>query len=96
MISAWMKEFCIQVLVKEPVPVESKKAGSVEDTLLLLDMLKTMKNKDKEEEKVRFNMDHININVNISLHNSYIMEYLLLQTQSCLEPHLGSKSSRRY
>jgi len=43
----------IKVLVKEPVPVESKKAGSVEDTLLLLDMLKTMKNKDQEEEKAK-------------------------------------------
>jgi hypothetical protein len=31
------------LLVKDPVPAESKKAGSVEDTLLLLDMLKNMK-----------------------------------------------------
>ena len=34
------------------MPAESKKAGSVEDTLLLLDMLKNMKQKDKEAEKV--------------------------------------------
>ena len=38
--------------MKDPVPAESKKAGSVEDTLLLLDMLKNMKQKDKEAEKV--------------------------------------------
>ena len=36
------------------MPAESKKAGSVEDTLLLLDMLKNMKQKDKEAEKVSF------------------------------------------
>ena len=40
--------------MKDPVPAESKKAGSVEDTLLLLDMLKNMKQKDKEAEKVGF------------------------------------------
>ena len=40
--------------MKDPVPVESKKAGSVEDTLLLLDMLKNIKRKDMEAEKVGF------------------------------------------
>eukprot|EP00091_Calanus_sinicus_P022957 TRINITY_DN7554_c0_g1_i1.p1 TRINITY_DN7554_c0_g1~~TRINITY_DN7554_c0_g1_i1.p1 ORF type:complete len:128 (+),score=41.77 TRINITY_DN7554_c0_g1_i1:72-455(+) len=43
----------IKVLVKDPVPAESKKGGSVEDTLLLLDMLKNIKQKDKEAEKAK-------------------------------------------
>eukprot|EP00092_Neocalanus_flemingeri_P002222 GFUD01002365.1.p1 GENE.GFUD01002365.1~~GFUD01002365.1.p1 ORF type:complete len:140 (+),score=43.22 GFUD01002365.1:53-421(+) len=41
----------IKVLVKDPVPEETKNPDSFEDTLLLLDMLKEKKQKDKAKLK---------------------------------------------
>jgi len=41
----------IKVLVADPVPVTTVKGGAVEDTLMLLDIVKEQRMKDNKQEK---------------------------------------------
>ena len=46
-------KYRFQVYVKEPLPATTKRGGTAENTLFLLDLLRQQKRKENEEKKVK-------------------------------------------